>query len=508
MTVSIHKGNIVVNLLNQMRIGTRFAVGYAVVLLFLASVVMVAVYSLNQMTATTQEVIEGDAARATLANAINLHAESSAGRLALLFILQKKAQRVAVYGEMDSHNEAIDQAIKNLAPLLNKPDEKAALTRVMKLREIYRERFQEAVEALELNDREYAEEIMTTSTRVTLNDLLVETSRLAEGQQVSMLARQNDATAAMTRSKYIVVGLGMAALLAGLWLAVILTKGIAGPLGLAVKAADEIAAAADNLAEPVAGVRNGSSKQREMAVSIGESVEQMTEDIGSVAKNTAETKAYAESARDMATSSAELIMTAAKEIAEIAEIVTASALSVAEMRQRVRQVAGTVVGIKQIANQTNLLALNAAIEAARAGESGRGFSVVAGEVRQLAIRTTEATVQINDEIRAIDQQTQLAVDSINSGRDGMDRGMALIENMVSPLRDLRAGAQSSLDNLEMLTKIVTDQARASAVIATNVHSIIDMAENNQHAAEFVATVTGKMVVLSEELQATVEIFRH
>ena len=495
------------HLLDRMRISTRLAVGYAVILLFLASVVLVAVYRLDRLANTTREVIEGDAARASLANAINLHAESSAGRLALLFVLQEKEQRVAVYGEMDSHNAAIDQAIEHITPLLIKPDEKAVLARVIALRETYREKFHDAIEALELNDRDAAEKIMVTFTRIALRDLLNETSRLAESQQVSMLARQQEATANMTRSKFIVFGLGMAALLAGLLLAVILTKGITGPLGLAVKVADEIATAADNLAEPVTGVRNGSSKQRKLAENIGQSVEQMIDDMGGVAKNTDETRAHAESARDMAISSAELIMSAAKEIAGIASIVTASAHSVEGMRQRVKQVAGTVSSIQQIANQTNLLALNAAIEAARAGESGRGFSVVAGEVRKLATRTTEATLQINREILAIDQQTQLAVDNINSVRAGMDRGMALIEDMISPLQDLRVGAQASLDNLETLTKIVTTQARESAAIADHVHNIIDMAENNHHAAEFVATVTGKMVVLSEELQATVELFR-
>ena len=95
------------HLLDKMRIGTRLAVGYAVILLFLASVVIVSVYRLDKLADTTRDVIEGDAARASLANAINLHAESSAGRLALLFVLQEKEQRVAVYGEMDSHNAAI-----------------------------------------------------------------------------------------------------------------------------------------------------------------------------------------------------------------------------------------------------------------------------------------------------------------------------------------------------------------------------------------------------------------
>lgn len=539
--------------LNQTRIGIRLAAGFSVVLVFLAMVVTVAVTRLDQMSSTTREVIEGDAARAMLAHAINLHAESSAGRLALLFILREKEQRVTVYGEMDRHNAAIDRAIADLTPLLTKPEEKEALGRISALRESYREKFQNAIEALELNERESAEKIMAASTRIALHALLSEVSKLAEGQQISMAARQQEAAEGMARAKLIVLGLGALALLVGALLAVILTGGIARPLEAAVRVADEIAAgnlrteipagggdevgqllarmghmqtrlreligaihrgagqvasAADDLEQPASGVRNGSAEQRELAVNIGRSVDHLIEGIARVSENAVSTRAHAGSARDMASVSAALIVTAAKEIAEIAGVVSTSAHSVDGMRQRVEQVAETVSVIKEIADQTNLLALNAAIEAARAGESGRGFAVVADEVRKLATRTAEATLQIDKEIIAINQQTQLAVNNINAGRSGMDRGVALIENMVAPLGELRDGAQSSLDNLDALTQVVVVQARESAAIADNVHRIVDMAEDNHASAESVARITAEMGTLSGELQATVANFRY
>lgn len=522
-------------------------------LLFLAIVVMVAVSRLDQLAKTTREVIEGDAARATLANAINLHAESSAGRLALLFVLQQKEQRVNIYAGMDSHNAAIDKAIAGITPLLGKPDEKEALSRVVALRESYREKFQNAIEALELNDREAAERIMSTSTRVALHDLLDEVSKLAEGQQNAMRTKQEATAKDMAQAKLTVIGLGTLALLAGVALAVLLTKGISRPLASAVRVADEIAAgnlcteipaggkdevgqllarmghmqsnlrkligaihhgagqvatAANDLGQPASGVRNGSSAQRELAVSIGLSVDNLIAGIARVSENAQTTRAHAESARDMASNSAELIVTAAREIADIAAVVSTSAHSVDGMRQRVEQVAETVSVIKEIADQTNLLALNAAIEAARAGESGRGFAVVADEVRKLATRTAEATLQIDKEIIAIDQQTKLAVNNINAGRSEMDRGLVLIENMVAPLGELRDGAQASLDNLEALTKIVAGQASESAAIADNVHHIIGMAESNHSSAQSVAAITGEMGTLSVELQTAVKTFRY
>lgn len=523
------------------------------VLLFLAVVVIVAVDRMDRMATTTREVIEGDAARAALANAINLHAESSAGRLALLFAIQEKEHRVSIYAEMDSHNAAIDKALERITPLLSRPEEKKILSRVIALRESYRDKFQNAIEALELNDREAAERIMSTSTRIALHELLTEVSGLAEGQQNAMRAKQVSAATNMAHAELIVIGLGAIALLVGIALAVLLTKGIAAPLASAVLIADEIAAgnlrthipaggkdevgqllarmgnmqnslrelisaihrgagqvatAANELEPPASAVRNGSAEQRELAMEIGRSVDHLSAGIARVSENAISTKVHATSARDMASNSSKLIVAAAKEIADIAAVVSASAHSVDGMRQRVEQVAETVSVIKEIADQTNLLALNAAIEAARAGESGRGFAVVADEVRKLATRTAEATLQIDKEIIAIDQQTQIAVNNINAGRGEMDRGQMLIEDMVAPLGELRDGAQASLDNLETLNGIVVEQAAETTTIAGNVHRIMGMAEGNHGAALSVATITSRMGALSVELQTAVKTFRY
>lgn len=478
------------------------------VLLLLAAVLLVSVERINSLTATTQEVIQGDAARAALANEINLHAESSAGRLALLFVVQQQEQRVNLYRELDMHNAAIDQAIERIVPLLVKPEEKAALARITELRETYRDSFQEAIEALELNDREGAEELMATSTRDALRALLSEVSQLAGRQQMSMQAKQQESNASMQRSMWIVMMLGLAALLSGALLAVVMTRGIASLLGLAVKAADEIAKASQDLGEPVAGVSNGSGEQRELAVRIGESLDHLVEGMGGVSQNAVTTRKYAESARDMAINSAALIVNAEKEISDIATQISVSAQSVESLSQRVEEVAATVSTIKGIADQTNLLALNAAIEAARAGEHGRGFSVVAGEVRQLAKRTAEATHMINSEIATIIEQTRQAVRDINQGHSGMDHGMALIKDMAPPLIQLKEGAQVSLDSLEQLTRIVSVQEEQSATIADNARSIVNMAESNTRSAEIVANITNEMAALSQGLQTSVTAFRH
>ena len=535
-----------------MRIGQRLALGYAVVLLFLAAVVVVAVDRLDRLAETTRTIVEGDAARATLAGAINLHAESAAGRLLLLFILKDREQRVATYAEIDKHNNAIDAAVKSLAQLLAQPEDMALLKRLETLRKDYREKFSNTVDEIEAGDRGKAERMMSGTTRTALMDLLAETSRLAKGQQDSMMARQKESVATMVRSRYLVISLGVVALLAGLLLAVFMTRSIARPLQAAVSVADniaggdlntavpmggtdevgqllrrmghmqqrlrevigtinasagQVAGAADNLGIPSASVRQGSQAQSELAGQIDGSVNQLSAGIGQVVDSAQKTRAYAESARNLARETAQAIVAAAAEITRIAASVSESATSVESLSHSAEKVASAAHVIKEIADQTNLLALNASIEAARAGESGRGFAVVADEVRKLASRTAEATVHIDEVISTINAQTLAAVASIRAGRSGMDHGVLLIQGIVGPLGELREGAQSSLDNLESLTRVAEGQARESGAIADNVHRIVDMAAENRAAAESMAQITDELGQLAGQLQRSVDAFR-
>lgn len=535
-----------------MKIRSRLTLSYAILLGFLAAVLVVAATKLDKVAETTQLLVEEDARRTELAQAINLHAESAAGRLLLLFILEEREQRVGIYQEIDQHNASIDQALEALRLLMQTSDMRSDFEQLLALRKSFDAPFLATVEALETSERATATRLMAGETRQAMRALLQATAQMAARQQASMNARQQDTLATTRLAIRIVLVLGVFALIAGFLMAWWMTRSIVAPLSHAAESADRIASgdlgsavpqggqdelgqalasmahmrerlrdvidsirqnayrvsqSASGLVDPGERVKTGSAEQSQLAAAIETSVGSFTQGISALSDSVQTTRDEAIRARDMAQQGAQEIVVVADAVVRIAATVEESAQSVQRLGESAREVTSTVSVIREIAEQTNLLALNASIEAARAGESGRGFAVVADEVRKLANRTADATTEIDRVISTINQQTQQATRDISNGKLGMEEGTRLIRGVVAPLESLRAGAQRSLDSLEQLTEVVAVQVKDSQAIAGNVSTIVGMASTNHAAAEEVAKITRDLGETSKELQSSVAIFR-
>jgi len=273
------------------------------------------------------------------------------------------------------------------------------------------------------------------------------------------------------------------------------------------QAAEQVADSARNLAANSQQVSRSSSQQSEAAASMAASVEQITVSLSHVAGSAANARGLAEETGKLSTAGKGLVQDTVGEINKIADSVTRSSGVIATLGEQSNQISGIVNVIKEIADQTNLLALNAAIEAARAGEQGRGFAVVADEVRKLAERTTASTQEIATMINAIQQGTQSAVHGMEEGRSQVGEGVQMAAKTGDAMDRIQAGTQQVLGAVEDISSALSEQTAASAQIARDVETIAQMTEENSAAVGAVSQSAHELERLAGDLKHSVDRFQ-
>ena len=269
----------------------------------------------------------------------------------------------------------------------------------------------------------------------------------------------------------------------------------------------QVAEAAEHLIKEANSVAGGSGRQRGAAEAAMHAREEMNLGINQVAENAELTAANAQSARELSKQGAEIVDRASAEIERIAQSVAQSAQVVAALGERSQAISGIVRTIHDIADQTNLLALNAAIEAARAGEQGRGFAVVADEVRKLAERTTAATKEIGDMIGAIQGETQTAIASIQQGSTQARSGADLARQAAASLQQINQGAQQTMEKVEAIATAIQQQSANGQNITGHVQDILKMAEDNNSTAGRTLTEAGQLETLALNLKEVSNVFK-
>ncbi|MBW7900277.1 MAG: HAMP domain-containing protein [Rhodocyclaceae bacterium] len=271
--------------------------------------------------------------------------------------------------------------------------------------------------------------------------------------------------------------------------------------------ADAVAGAAERTATSSGQVALSSENQSEAASGMAAAVEQTTVGIDHISANARQAREISERSGELSRQGGDLVGTVVAEMGELAEAVAASAAAVEGLGRRSDEISSIVEVIKEIADQTNLLALNAAIEAARAGEAGRGFAVVADEVRKLAERTTKSTQQISGMIHAVQEETRAAVAAMKAGVGRVDRGVEMSARAGQAMAEVREGAAHVVDAVREIADALREQSTASADIARNVETIAQMAEENSAAVAENHATAERLQALADALQREVARFR-
>ena len=193
-------------------------------------------------------------------------------------------------------------------------------------------------------------------------------------------------------------------------------------------------------------------------------------------------------------------------MSNIAQTVSQSSDVIAALEQKSAEISAIVSVIRDIAGQTNLLALNAAIEAARAGEQGRGFAVVADEVRKLSERTGESTREIAGMIASIQSGTRSAVASMETGVRQVGQGVTLANRAGQSITGIKISAAGVVHAVSEISLALKEQSAASNEVAINVARITEMSEENSEATRQTAEATQRLAVLAGSLELAVGHF--
>jgi methyl-accepting chemotaxis protein len=272
------------------------------------------------------------------------------------------------------------------------------------------------------------------------------------------------------------------------------------------ESAAAVASASSEISSSTEEMAAGAQKQTSQAGEVASAVEEMTNTIVENSKNASNTADTAKQARMSAEEGGKIVESTVVGMKRIADVVNKSAETVKALGQSSNQI-GEIIGvIDDIADQTNLLALNAAIEAARAGEQGRGFAVVADEVRKLAERTTKATKEIADMIKKIQSETVGAVSSMEEGTKEVDNGIQLADKAGSSLQEIVTISQKVMDMVTQIAAASEEQSSASEQISKNVEAISSVTSESAQGTQQIAHAAEDLNRLTENLQQLVGKF--
>ncbi|HEX2056478.1 MAG TPA: methyl-accepting chemotaxis protein [Nitrospiraceae bacterium] len=268
-----------------------------------------------------------------------------------------------------------------------------------------------------------------------------------------------------------------------------------------------LAAASEELSTNAEQMASGSKQQSEQAVQASTGAEEMSATAAHMSQSAQGVATQAQSAVTAAMQGNEIVTHSVTSMSHLGETIRMSAEHIHQLGERSEQIGQIVRIIEEIADQTNLLALNAAIEAARAGEQGRGFAVVADEVRKLAERTTKATREISETIRTIQDDTGQAVTAMKRATDETQSGIELAQAAGQRLNDIVASVKVVTGMIEQIVGSIDEQSTAAQHIAHNIEGLAQVVRRNEGGLGQISEATGSLARMSSDLQRVVSGFR-
>jgi methyl-accepting chemotaxis protein len=544
-------------MLSNIKIGTRLVVGFAVTLLFMLAIGVVAVIEMQHINDYTDEVIDLQAKSVEYAQRSRANVNMLRRYEKDVFINIENPTKVEEYCK--SWNSTLEQCNERFA-VLHKietvPEQKKMLVAIQKNLDGYAAGFRKVfdqIKAGQIKSPLAANEAIAAYKDSThqAEALLTEYAKANDED----MTKTKESLDAKTKDLKILVGtLAAAGFMITLMMVTFLIRSIKKPLTaienmildiaqgegdltrrLDYRGRDElgaicngfnqfveklqgiirqvasgtqqVASASTQLMANAEQIATGAEEVAAQAVTVATAGEEMSATSSDIAMNCQRAAEASNLASTTAKSGAEVVEKSVQAMGQIANRVQDAAKTVESLGSRSDQIGAIVSTIEDIADQTNLLALNAAIEAARAGEQGRGFAVVADEVRALAERTTKATREIGEMIKAIQIETKSAVTAMELGVAEVELGTSEAAKSGQALEEIQEQINAVTMQVSQVATAAEEQTATTSEISSNIHQITDVVEGTAKGAQESAAAASQLAQTAEELQRLVSQFK-
>ncbi len=271
--------------------------------------------------------------------------------------------------------------------------------------------------------------------------------------------------------------------------------------------ADHLASSSEELSASATQIARGTEEQDGRASHVATASQEMSATVIEVAKNASGAAEAAQLANEAAVKGGEVVKKTIESMNGIAVTAKESSEVISSLGGRSQEIGKIIKVIDEIADQTNLLALNAAIEAARAGEQGRGFAVVADEVRKLAERTGKATKEIGDMIGAIQGETEKAIVTMDKEVKVVEEGVALAEEAGNSLSEISKQVEDVTAVIQQIATASEEQSTAADQISGDIESVASITKETATASQQIVAASQEMAQLASNLQTVVSMFK-